>query len=111
MCDDFRTYAPVRQAEVGSALRERDAERLRQAAHKFCPWLFAFSTVAGNVASELEDLAATRYFAISDFEFGISGFRLRRLPRPMRNSFESRAFTMAASALASRSFSMEGFAC
>ena len=58
MCDDFRTYAPVRLAEVGSALRERDAERLRQAAHKFCPWLFAFSTVAGNVASELEDRAA-----------------------------------------------------
>jgi hypothetical protein len=32
--------------------------RSREAAHKFCPWLFEFSTVAGNVASELEDLAA-----------------------------------------------------
>jgi hypothetical protein len=33
---------------------------LRQAAHKFCALLFAFSTVAGNVASDLEDRAAQR---------------------------------------------------
>jgi CheY-like chemotaxis protein len=59
MCEDFRTYAPARLAEMGDALRDRSAERLRQAAHKFCSWLFAFSTVAGNVASELEDLAAS----------------------------------------------------
>jgi hypothetical protein len=31
---------------------------LAQAAHKFCPLLFAFSTVAGAVASDLEDHAA-----------------------------------------------------
>jgi hypothetical protein len=35
---------------------------LRQAAHKFCPLLFAFSTVAGNVASDLEDHAAQGQF-------------------------------------------------
>ena len=58
MCEDFRTYAPARLAEMGDALGDRSAERLRAAAHKFGPWLFAFSTVAGNVASELEDLAA-----------------------------------------------------
>jgi CheY-like chemotaxis protein len=58
MCEDFQTYAPARLAEVGEALRERDAPRLRQAAHKFCPLLFAFSPVAGNVASDLEDYAA-----------------------------------------------------
>ena len=58
MCEDFQTYAPARLAEVGEALRERDAPRLRQAAHKFCPLLFAFSPVAGNVASGLEDYAA-----------------------------------------------------
>jgi len=57
MCEDFQTYAPARLAEVGEALRERDAPRLRQAAHKFCPLLFAFSPVAGNVASDLEDYA------------------------------------------------------
>ena len=45
-------------AEVADALRDRNAPRLRQAAHKFCPMLFAFSTVAGNVASDLEDYAA-----------------------------------------------------
>jgi two-component system sensor histidine kinase/response regulator len=58
VCQDFQTYAPARLAEVGDALRDRDAPRLRQAAHKFCPLLFAFSTVAGNVASDLEDHAA-----------------------------------------------------
>jgi two-component system, sensor histidine kinase and response regulator len=58
MCQDFQTYAPAQMAEVGDALRERDAPRLRRAAHKFCALLFAFSTVAGNVASDLEDYAA-----------------------------------------------------
>src|SRR3981081_1962755 len=53
----FQTYAPARIAGVGDILRERDAPRLRRAAHKFCALLFAFSTVAGNVASDLEDLA------------------------------------------------------
>jgi signal transduction histidine kinase/DNA-binding response OmpR family regulator len=57
LCHDFQTYAPSRLAEVGEALRDRNAPRLRQAGHKFCPLLFAFSTVAGNVASELEDHA------------------------------------------------------
>jgi CheY-like chemotaxis protein len=58
LCQDFQAYAPVRLAEVGEALRDRDAPRLRQAAHKFCSLLFAFSTVAGNVVSDLEDRAA-----------------------------------------------------
>ena len=58
MCQDFQTYAPARLAEMGEALRDRDAPRLRQVAHKFCALLFAFSTVAGNVASDLEDHTA-----------------------------------------------------
>jgi hypothetical protein len=58
LCQDFQTYAPSRMAEVREALRDRDAPRLRQAAHKFSALLFAFSTVAGNVASDLEDHAA-----------------------------------------------------
>ena len=58
MCQDFRTYLPARLAEVGDALRDRDAPRLREAAHKLCPLLFAFSTAAGDVASDLEDHAA-----------------------------------------------------
>jgi CheY-like chemotaxis protein len=58
MCQDFRTYAPAGMAEVGEALRAGDAPRLREAAHKFCALLAAFSTAAGDVASDLEDCAA-----------------------------------------------------
>src|SRR5204863_5445763 len=58
MCRSFETYLPVRFTEVGDALRAQDAPRLREAAHKLCALLFAFSTVAGNVASDLEDHAA-----------------------------------------------------
>ena len=58
MCQDLQAYAPAQLAEVADALRDRNAPRLRLAAHKFCPLLFAFSTVAGNVASDLEDHAA-----------------------------------------------------
>ena len=58
MCQDFQAYAPAQLAEVADALRDRNAPRLRRAAHKFSPLLFAFSTVAGNVASDLEDQAA-----------------------------------------------------
>jgi two-component system, sensor histidine kinase and response regulator len=57
MCQGFQAYSPARMAEVVDALRDRDAPRLRRAAHKFCALLFAFSTVAGNVASDLEDHA------------------------------------------------------
>ena len=39
-------------------LRERDAIRLREAAHKLCGTVAAFSTVVGAVASDLEDQAA-----------------------------------------------------
>jgi hypothetical protein len=58
ICQDFQTYAPARLAELRDALRNRDAPRLRQAAHKFCPLLLAFSTDAGNLAADLEDNAA-----------------------------------------------------
>jgi CheY-like chemotaxis protein len=58
LCQDFQTYAPARLAELGEALRDRNAPRLRQVAHKFSALLFAFSTAAGNVASDLEDHAA-----------------------------------------------------
>jgi hypothetical protein len=45
-------------AAVQDALRERDAARLRLASHKLCGMVAAYSTVAGNVASDLEDLSA-----------------------------------------------------
>jgi hypothetical protein len=58
MCRAFQTYLPGRLADVSDALRGRDAPRLREAAHKLCPLLFAFSTAAGDVASAIEDHAA-----------------------------------------------------
>ncbi len=58
MCRAFETYLPVQLSEVGDALRAQDAPRLREAAHKLCALLFAFSTTAGNLASDLEEQAA-----------------------------------------------------
>jgi len=58
MCLTFETLLPVRITEVGDALTAQDAPRLREVAHKLCPMLFAFSTTAGNVASDLEDHVA-----------------------------------------------------
>ena len=58
MCRALETRLSVRVAELGDALRAQDAPRLREAAHKLCPLLFAFSTTAGNVASDLENQAA-----------------------------------------------------
>jgi CheY-like chemotaxis protein len=58
MCRAFETYLPVRFTEVGDALRTQDAPRLREAAHKLSALLFAFSTTAGNAASDLENQAA-----------------------------------------------------
>src|SRR5262249_43148788 len=53
MCRAFQTYLPDRLAEVDAALRGNDSSRLREAAHKLCPLLLAFSTAAGDVASDL----------------------------------------------------------
>jgi PAS domain S-box-containing protein len=57
MCRTFQNYLPVRLAEIGDALRDGDAPRLRDAAHKLTALLSAFSTTAGDVASSLEDQA------------------------------------------------------
>src|SRR5206468_10024424 len=58
MCRGFQTYLPGQLADVSDALRGRDAPRLREAAHKLCALLFAFSTAAGDVATDIEDRAA-----------------------------------------------------
>ena len=59
MGQGFQVYLPRRLAEVADALRNEDAPGLRVAAHKLCGLLSAFSTVAGGVASSLEDHAAS----------------------------------------------------
>ena len=58
ICGDFQTYVPARLAELEDALGERDVHQLREVAHKLCSLLPAFSTIAGNVASDLEDVSA-----------------------------------------------------
>jgi two-component system, sensor histidine kinase and response regulator len=59
MCRSLQARAPEHLAAVREALQSRDARRLREAAHKFCGMLSAFSTVAGNHAADLEDAAAS----------------------------------------------------
>ena len=58
LCEDFRIYFPGRLAEVRNALREGDSLRLREAAHKLYGLLSAFSSIAGSLASDLEERAA-----------------------------------------------------
>jgi signal transduction histidine kinase/CheY-like chemotaxis protein len=56
----FRDCLPDHLKAVQAALRDCDAPRLREAAHKLAGMVAAFSTVAGGVASQLEDRAAQR---------------------------------------------------
>jgi CheY-like chemotaxis protein len=58
ICHDFQTYVPARLTELANVLRARDAQQLREVAHKLCSLLPAFSTIAGDVASEIEDHSA-----------------------------------------------------
>jgi two-component system, sensor histidine kinase and response regulator len=58
LCQAFRARLPDHLEAVQDALRDRDAPRLREAAHKLAGMVAAFSTAAGGVASELEDQAA-----------------------------------------------------
>jgi PAS domain S-box-containing protein len=58
ICQAFRACLPDHLTAVQDALRERDTLRLREAAHKLCGMVAAFSTVAGGVASDLEAHAA-----------------------------------------------------
>ncbi len=57
LCQTFRARLPGHLEAVRDALEGGDAHRLRESAHKLCGALAAFSTAAGGVASELEDLA------------------------------------------------------
>jgi CheY-like chemotaxis protein len=56
--ESFRNHLPLQLTEIGDALRENDSRRLREAAHRFSGIVLAFSTIAGNVSSQLEELAA-----------------------------------------------------
>jgi two-component system, sensor histidine kinase and response regulator len=54
----FRASVPEQATAIRDALRERNAPRLREAAHKLSGMVAAFSTMAGKLASELEDHAS-----------------------------------------------------
>jgi PAS domain S-box-containing protein len=58
MCQTLTTRVPQFLAAVRESLRDKDAPRLREVAHKCCGMLSEFSTVAGDLAGNLEDLAA-----------------------------------------------------
>jgi CheY-like chemotaxis protein len=58
ICHAFLAGLPDHLKAVQDALRDRDAPRLREAAHRLSGMVAAFSTRAGSVASELEDYAA-----------------------------------------------------
>jgi PAS domain S-box-containing protein len=58
MCRSLQARVPEHLAAIRGALHAQDAPRLREAAHKFYGMLSAFSTVTGDRAADLEDLAA-----------------------------------------------------
>ena len=58
ICRAFQVRLPGHLKEVRDALRDGDASRLREAAHKLSGMVATFSTTAGSVASDLEDQAA-----------------------------------------------------
>jgi CheY-like chemotaxis protein len=57
LCQALRAGLPDHVAAVEEALDAGDAPRLRDAAHRICGMVAAFSTAAGGVASEIEDHA------------------------------------------------------
>ena len=58
MCQTLTARVPEHLAALRDALRDQDAPRLREAAHKCCGMLSEFSAAAGDLAGNLEDLAA-----------------------------------------------------
>jgi two-component system, sensor histidine kinase and response regulator len=58
MCQTLTARVPEHFVALRDALRDQHAPRLREAAHKCCGMLSEFSRVAGDLAGNLEDLAA-----------------------------------------------------
>jgi PAS domain S-box-containing protein len=59
MCQTFAQRVPEHLVTLQDALRDQDAVRLRETAHRCCGLLSEFSTIAGDLAGKLEDLAAS----------------------------------------------------
>jgi len=58
ICRAFRNGLPDLIAHVLDSFQNRDSMQLREAAHELSGVLAAFSTIGGNLASQIEDLAA-----------------------------------------------------
>src|SRR5262249_8456735 len=58
MCRHFQTFVPGRLAEVNEALRDRNAPRLREAAHKLGGMVSSFSATAAEAAALLGRLGS-----------------------------------------------------
>src|SRR5215469_9872175 len=58
MCRHFQTFVPGRLAEVSQAIRDEDAKRLREAAHKLGGIVSSFSATAAEAAALLEQLGS-----------------------------------------------------
>jgi len=58
LCQNLKSKVPALLAEIGDALRNQEACRLREAAHKLYGTITTFSTIAGELVSDLEDRAA-----------------------------------------------------
>jgi two-component system sensor histidine kinase/response regulator len=58
MIQRLQSLVPEDMAAVRDAFHHQDALHLREAAHKLCGTLSSFSTVAGDQAADLEDVAA-----------------------------------------------------
>ncbi|RKH33664.1 response regulator [Corallococcus praedator] len=57
LCDALIARLPVDLASLDEAIRHGDAHRLRQCAHKLSGVLATFSSLAGDLASQIEDRA------------------------------------------------------
>ena len=57
MCQRLHSLVPEDLAAVRDALHDQDTQRLREAAHKLYGTLCSFSTIAGDQAADLEDVA------------------------------------------------------
>src|SRR5262249_6150958 len=75
LCQAFGASAPPRIAEVRDAFEAGDAPRLREAAHRLCGLLSAFSTAAGAAAAEFEAAARSRIDQAPPWWTGLRGRR------------------------------------
>ena len=58
ICEGLRASLPSHLVAIRDGFESQDAHRLREAAHKLSGMMAAFSTVAGGMASDLEDYSA-----------------------------------------------------